>query len=55
MRYSENYPDGRVERGDIRSVAQWREIVEGRFGIRPPDAPNLEERLERMIEENAGA
>jgi len=55
VRYSENYPDGRVERGDIRSVPEWREVVEERFGIRIPEAPNLEEKLVKMIEENAGA
>jgi N-hydroxyarylamine O-acetyltransferase len=55
VRYSEHYPDGRLERGDVTSVAQWRELVQERFGIRVPDAPNLEARLEKMIEENAGA
>jgi len=55
VRYSEHYPDGRAEKGDIRSVAEWREVVEGRFGIQIPDAPNLDEKLEKMIAENAGA
>jgi N-hydroxyarylamine O-acetyltransferase len=55
VRYSEHYPDGRSERGEIRSLAQWREVVEGAFGIRVPDAPNLDERLGKMIAENAGA
>ncbi len=55
VRYSEHYPDGRGERLDIRSVAEWREVVEARFGIRVPDAPSLEEKLEKMIAENAGA
>jgi arylamine N-acetyltransferase len=55
VRYNEHYPDGRSERGEIRSVAQWREVVEGAFGIRVPDAPNLDEKLGKMIAENAGA
>jgi len=55
VRYSEHYPDGRIERGEIRSVAQWREVVEGAFGIRVPDAPNLDEKIGKMIAENAGA
>jgi N-hydroxyarylamine O-acetyltransferase len=55
VRYSEHYPDGRAEKGDIRSVAEWREVVQGRFGIQVPEAPNLEEKLQRMIAENAGA
>ena len=55
VRYNEHYADGRSERGEIRSVAQWREVVEGAFGIRVPDAPNLDEKLAKMIAENAGA
>jgi len=55
VRYGEQYPDGRIERGEIRSVAQWREVVEGAFGIRVPDAPNLDEKIGKMIAENAGA
>ncbi len=55
VRYATHASDGRTERREIRDVAAYRRLLEEAFTIRLPDAPNLDERLARMIRENAGA
>jgi N-hydroxyarylamine O-acetyltransferase len=51
-RYAIHFPDGRTERREIASVSEYRELLEGPLAIRLPDAPGLDERLERMISES---
>jgi N-hydroxyarylamine O-acetyltransferase len=55
IRYAIHHSDGRTERREVRDVAQYRDLLEGPFQIRLPEAPNLDQRLARMIDENAGA
>jgi len=50
-RYAVHFPDGRTERREIASVSAYREVLEGPFTIRLPDAPNLDEKLARMIDD----
>jgi N-hydroxyarylamine O-acetyltransferase len=50
-RYSVHFPDGHTERRAIESVSAYRELLEGAFAIRLPDAPNLEDKLAAMIDE----
>jgi N-hydroxyarylamine O-acetyltransferase len=50
-RYSVHFPSGHTERRVIDSVLAYRELLEGPFTIRLPDAPNLEERLATMIDD----
>ncbi|MBC8022197.1 MAG: arylamine N-acetyltransferase [Burkholderiales bacterium] len=53
-RYAVHYPDGRTERMEIATVSAYRELLEGPLRIRLPDAPGLDEKIERMISESAG-
>jgi N-hydroxyarylamine O-acetyltransferase len=55
VRYAIHSAGGETERCEIRDVAEYRRVLEGPFQIRLPDAPSLDENLERMIAENAGA
>ena len=55
VRYAIHYPDGRTERSEVRSLEEYKQLLEGPFGIRLPDAPNLDEKISRMISEGAGA
>ena len=55
IRYSMRAADGRFERQEMRDVSAYRRLLEETFGIRLPDAPNLDEKLEKMIAEGMGA
>ena len=50
-RYAVHFPDGRTERREIDSVSAYRDLLEGPFTIHLPDAPNLDEKIARMIDE----
>ena len=49
-RYAIHRPSGETEKRRIGSVADYRELLEKVFAIRLPDAPNLDEKLGKMIE-----
>ncbi len=49
-RYSVHRPNGETEKIQVESVEAYRDLLEKTFTIRLPDAPNLDEKLERMIE-----
>jgi N-hydroxyarylamine O-acetyltransferase len=51
IRYAIHSGKGETEKREVRDVAEYRAILEGPFQIRLPDAPNLDERLEKMIAE----
>jgi N-hydroxyarylamine O-acetyltransferase len=51
-RYAVHFPDGETERGFVTSVDQYRELLAGPFGIRLPDAPHFDQKLERLIAAN---
>ena len=53
-RYAIHSASGETERREVRDVAEYRAILEGPFQIRLPDAPNLDEKLARMIADGAG-
>lgn len=55
VRYAVHRPGGETERREIASLREYRDILEGPLQIRIPDAPELDERLERMIAEKRGA
>ena len=55
VRYALHRPGSETERRQIASVQEYRDLLEGPFRIRIPDAPELDERLERMIAERRGA
>lgn len=54
-RYAVHYPGGATEKRFITNVDEYRELLAGPFQIRLPDAPNLDEKLARMIEANPPA
>ncbi len=54
-RYAVHYPGGASEKRFITEVDEYRELLAGPFQIRLPDAPNLDERLARMIAANPPA
>lgn len=54
-RYAIHRPNGDTEKRQVESVAAYRELLENTFTISIPDAPNLDEKLERMIREGAGS
>ena len=45
----------RTERREIRDVEEYKGLLESAFGIRMPDAPDLDQRLARMIERGEGS
>ena len=49
-RYAIHFPDGHTERHEIAGVQAYRELLEGPFTIRVPDAPRLDEKLAGLIE-----
>jgi N-hydroxyarylamine O-acetyltransferase len=51
-RYAVHYPGGDSEKRFVGSVSEFRELLAGPFGIRLPQAPHLDERLERLIAAN---
>jgi len=51
VRYAMHHSDGRTERREVRDVGEYRELLEGPFQIRLPEAPNLDETLAIMIAE----
>lgn len=51
-RYAIHYPDGRTEKRFVTNVAEYRDLLAGPFQIRLPDAPNLDQKLAKMISEN---
>jgi N-hydroxyarylamine O-acetyltransferase len=55
VRYSMHGSDGRLERREMAGVAEYRRLLEDAFTIRLPEAPNLDEKLAKMIEERAGS
>jgi N-hydroxyarylamine O-acetyltransferase len=54
-RYATHRPDGATEKRRIENVADYRELLETAFTIRLPDAPNLDEKLDAMIEAERSA
>jgi N-hydroxyarylamine O-acetyltransferase len=51
-RYAIHHPDGRTEKRFVTDVGEYRALLSGAFRIRLPDAPNLDEKLAKMIEAN---
>ena len=54
VRYATHTADGRTERRELRDVGEYRAVLENEFGIRMPEAPNLDEKLQRMIDTRQG-
>jgi N-hydroxyarylamine O-acetyltransferase len=54
VRYATHTANGQTERREISDVAEYRGILEGEFGIRLPEAPNLDEKLAAMLAARAG-
>jgi N-hydroxyarylamine O-acetyltransferase len=55
VRYATHTADGKTERREVRDVDEYRALLEEAFGIRLPDAPNLDEKLATMIERGVGS
>ena len=53
VRYATHTAD-KTERREIRGVDEYKGLLESAFGIRLPEAINLDEKLSRMIEEGSG-
>jgi N-hydroxyarylamine O-acetyltransferase len=51
-RYAIHYRDGRTERSEIRSVDAYRALLESTMKIQLPDAPELDDKIERMVSES---
>jgi N-hydroxyarylamine O-acetyltransferase len=54
VRYTTHTAQG-TERREVQDVAEYRALLEDAFGIRLPDAPNLDEKLQRMMDERKGS
>jgi N-hydroxyarylamine O-acetyltransferase len=54
-RYAVHHPDGATRKRFVTSVAEYRELLEGPFQIRLPDAPQLDAKLAKLIESNPPA
>ena len=48
-RFAVHHAGGATERRFLRDVAEYREVLGGPLAIQIPDAPELDERLERLI------
>jgi N-hydroxyarylamine O-acetyltransferase len=55
VRYSMHTAQGHTDRKEVRDVGEYRGLLEDAFTIRLPDAPNLDEKLAKMIAEGTGA
>lgn len=55
VRYATHAAGGRTERREIRDVEEYKSVLENAFGIRLPQAANLDEKLAGMIEEGVGS
>ena len=51
-RYVVHHDDGKTEKRFLGTVAEYKETLAGPFKIRLPDAPHLDAKLVKLIEEN---
>ena len=51
-RYVVHHDDGKTEKRFLGTVAEYKETLAGPFTIRLPDAPHLDAKLAKLIEEN---
>jgi N-hydroxyarylamine O-acetyltransferase len=55
VRYATHTADGKTERREIRDVDEYKALLENAFGIRLPEAPELDGKLAAMIERGEGS